>query len=137
MTWTNAGLSLRGALAAGLLVVAVGPAWCDQLYRNVDEKGNVTFADRPLKAGQASEQQEKRVSVASPEARRQMEMELDDALVRARRDAAERRRREYAARHEAAREQARADRSRGTVIRLDPNLPDSPPPDTTRRYYYK
>jgi hypothetical protein len=65
-------------LLAVLLAFAVaGPAFSQKLYRHVDEKGKVTYADRPQEAGQAAEKP-KTANVESPEARRQLHYHLQD-----------------------------------------------------------
>lgn len=118
-------LACAAALAAGVAHAA------NKLYRHVDEKGNVTYTDRPPQAGQQAEKT-KPPNVASPEARRQMEMEREAALRRQQAERAAQQRRAMADRLQQQQEQYRPPR----YGRYDPNLPDSQPPsDTSRRSY--
>src|SRR5688572_16564424 len=57
---------------AALILTICTSAVAQKLYRHVDEKGNVTFSDRPKQAGQKAEKP-KTANVMSPEARRQLE----------------------------------------------------------------
>jgi uncharacterized protein DUF4124 len=66
-----------GLIAALLAFAVAGPAFAQKLYRHVDEKGKVTYADRPQEAGQAAEKP-KTANVESPEARRQLHYHLQD-----------------------------------------------------------
>ena len=69
---------MRAALPAALLALAVAwPAFAQKLYRHVDEKGKVTYADRPQEAGQQVEKP-KTTNVESPEARRQLHYHMED-----------------------------------------------------------
>jgi len=47
-----------------------------QLYKTVDEKGRVVYTDAPKEAGQKGAKMNAAVNVESPEARRQMSIEL-------------------------------------------------------------
>lgn len=123
---------LAAALACGLLGATFGAA-AGQLYKHTDDKGNVVYTDRPGRVGDVP-QKVQRPNVASPEATRQYEIERGE-LLRKRQDEARRARllRE---------QQERASRPTQSVgpsyvRRTDPNLPDSPPPSTERRDYYR
>jgi hypothetical protein len=122
---------LAAGIACGLLGAALAAA--GQLYKHTDDKGNVVYSDRPGKGGDVP-QKTQRPNAASPEATRQYEMERRELL---------RKRQEEAVRARQLREQQERS-SRPTqgpgpsyVRRTDPNLPDSPPPSTERRDYYR
>lgn len=127
---------MRTTIAAALLLFCAC-VQAGQLYRHVDEKGNVTFSDRPQQADQKTEKQ-KSANAASSEATRQMELEKrDSARHRYEEDLAARRRADAARRslRESSPPSAPPTYGRGRY-HYDPNLPDSPPPDSERRYYY-
>jgi hypothetical protein len=71
---------------AAVLAVSSGTSLAQKMYRHVDEKGNVSFSDRPQKAEQKAEKTQK-PNVASREATRQLQ--IQDAASK-REEAAER-----------------------------------------------
>lgn len=99
-----------------------------EMYRHIDEKGNVVFSDRPKQAGQIAEKK-KTTNVASGEARRQLEMERAEVLH-------QRREEQFAAQRRAAAPRPYTPPNPPRYGRHDPSLPDSPPVDSERRYYY-
>jgi len=115
---------MRSALPAVLLALAVAwPAFAQKLYRHVDEKGKVTYADRPQEAGQPAEKP-KTANVESPEARRQLYYHEQD---RQREEQAERaaQQRRY---HSQRQRELEAERER----RLKETDPYNPPQDPYR-----
>jgi hypothetical protein len=58
-----------------------------QMYRTVDDKGRVVYSDAPKEAGQKAAKINNSVNVATPEARRQLEIDLQN---RSREEQAER-----------------------------------------------
>jgi hypothetical protein len=66
---------LRAAYVSSALALAAMPhnSSAQKLYKHVDEKGNVSFSDRPQKADQKSEKTQK-PNVASREATRQTQI---------------------------------------------------------------
>jgi len=128
-------MTIRLLAAAMLLVLSAGDAFAQagKLYRHVDEQGNVVFSDRPSKADQSPEKK-KPANAASSEATRQYETERRELLRRRRDEALATQRHREAQERAAERERMAKNQSRGR--RYDPNLPDSPPPDSERRYYY-
>ncbi|MSQ19085.1 MAG: DUF4124 domain-containing protein [Betaproteobacteria bacterium] len=101
------------------------------IYRHVDEKGNITFSDRPAKAHQTPEKQAA-PNVASPEVSRQLAAERRAMMRRAEEEHQMLRR--GRAEREAAEMRPTPPLSRGS--RYDPNLPDSQrPEDTSRRSF--
>lgn len=72
--------------ATALLLLLSTPTIGQKLYRHVDEKGVVTYTDRPREAGQKAEKA-KPTNVESPDATRQMHLQLN---ARNREDQAER-----------------------------------------------
>jgi hypothetical protein len=63
---------MRSVLFLVIILVLSAPAVAQKLYKHVDEKGNVTYTDRPAKADQKPEKP-KNPNVASPEARQQLQ----------------------------------------------------------------
>jgi Domain of unknown function (DUF4124) len=126
------GLRIR-AIGTILLLLTVGVASAQSskpLYRHVDEKGNITFSDRPSKAHQAPEKLPP-PNVASPEVSRQIEAENSAMLRRVEQE------RELVRRGREEREAMnRTPSPPPRSGKFDPNLPDSQrPEDTSRRTF--
>lgn len=42
-------------LAAALTLTGLHPAWCEEIYKQVDSQGNVTYSNKPIKGGKKVE----------------------------------------------------------------------------------
>ena len=119
---------MRAALIAGSLALAAcWPAFAQKVYRHVDERGKVTFADRPQEAGQKAEKQ-KTANVESAEARRQLDHQLDD---RQREEQASRMAQQQ--RHQAQRQREMEAELERRAREADPNSPPQDPYRPRRR----
>ena len=128
---------LRPVLTIAAIVLA-SQAAAEGVYRSIDESGRILYSDRP--AGKLSE------AVRPPTPGNPSRYEYDSAILRAESD------RVHMQRLEAENRQPRPftvydprglqrppyapPRYPGINIRLDPNLPDSPPPSLERTYIY-
>jgi uncharacterized protein DUF4124 len=115
---------MRAALiVTGLVLTMCTPVLAQKLYRHVDEKGNVSFSDRPQQAGQKAEKPNV-PNVASPEERRQLQYGEYASQREEQAERAAQQQRHYAQR----RREAEAERER----RAKEADPYSPPQDGYR-----